>query len=448
MAVDPIIRLFTVEEARATILARRAPDEAETTVEHAERSRQLFGEVLTPDQIAARIIQEVRRDSDRAVRKYTRLLDGVELDDFRVPQDEVETAASAISGTLREALQTAADRIRAFHEREPKGSWAHWDEDGGVGQLVRPLERVGLYVPGGKAPYPSSLLMAAVPARVAGVAHIAVATPPGPDGRVHPVVLAAAHIARVDAVYRIGGVAAVAAFAYGTASVPRVDKILGPGNVFVVSAKRQVFGAVDIDQLPGPTETVLIADDTANPSYAAADLLAQAEHDEMASAILLTPSRSFAGAVQKDATRQIKSLERAAIIRASLARNGGIVLTADIEEAVALANAYAPEHLCLLVADPWSLVGRIKHAGGIFVGEHSSEALGDYVVGPSHIMPTGGTARFASPLSVRDFLKVTGLFAVNRPACERLGETAMVIANAEGLSAHAGAVRRRMKGEG
>jgi histidinol dehydrogenase len=438
------IRIIAAPEARKTILKRRPPGEMETPSDTAERSRQLFGEPLTPEQAVSRILREVREQGDRAVRHYTRLLDGADLPSFRVEREDMVRAADALAPAMRDALETAVQRIRAFHQRQPSGSWVHWDEFGGAGQIVRPLERVGLYVPGGQAVLFSSLLMAAIPARVAGVKEIVVTSPPGRDGRMHPALLAAAHLAEVDAVYRIGGAQAIAALAYGTGSVPKVDKILGPGNLFVVLAKRQVFGAVDIDQLPGPTETMLIADESADPVRAAADLLAQAEHDPMASAILLTPSAAFAQKAQKEVDRQISPLDRAAVIRASLDRNGGIVLTRDLDEAVDLANAYAPEHLCLLTRDPWSLVGRIAHAGGIFVGEHSSEALGDYVTGPSHIMPTAGTARFSSPLSVRDFVRIISLFAVNAQAGKQLGPAAIALAEAEGLTAHAAALRLRL----
>ena len=440
-----VIRIMNAGSARETILARRPPDESETTPEITERNRQLFGEPLTPDQVVARIIRDVRRDGDRAVRHYTGLLDGTDIDSFRVDPEEIKTAVEELPEILRAGLQTSADRIRRFHERQPMGSWVHWDDDGGVGQIVRPLERVGLYVPGGQALYPSSLLMAAIPARVAGVEQVVVTTPVDRTGSVNPIILAAAGIAKVDAVYQVGGAQAIAALAYGTESIPNVDKILGPGNLFVVLAKRQVFGVVDIDQLPGPTETLLIADDSADPAYAAADLLAQAEHDQLASAILVTTSPAFADRVQAEIERQIESLARMEIIRSSLDRNGGIVLASNIDEAIDLANAYAPEHLCLLVRDPWSLVGRVKHAGGVFVGEHSSEALGDYITGPSHIMPTGGTARFSSPVNVRDFTKIISLFAINEHAGRKLGDAAVALAEAEGLTAHAAAVRQRLK---
>lgn len=435
------LRLLTVAEARDSILRRRSADEMTLTPEMTERNLRLFGEPLTPDQVVSRIIREVRASGDTAVRHYTRLFDGTEPPSLRVTDAEMQTAL--LPEGLLAALKLASARIRAFHERQPVGSWTHWDADGAVGQIARPLERVGLYVPGGQAVLFSSLLMAAIPARVAGVKEIVVASPPDRNGQTHPALLAAAKLAGVDAVYRMGGAQAIAALAYGTETVPKVDKILGPGNLFVVLAKRQVFGAVDIDQLPGPTETVLIADGSANPRYAAADLLAQAEHDPLASAILLTDSLAFAQKTQVEVENQLIALGRSDVIRASLGNNGGVVLTNSIDEAIDLANQYAPEHLCLLIRDPWPVVGRITNAGGIFVGEQSSEALGDYVVGPSHIMPTNGTARFSSPLSVRDFIKITSLFAVSESAGKRLGPAAILMAEAEGLDAHANAVRIR-----
>jgi len=438
------IRIMSTEEAGKSILLRHPPDETVMTPEMMERSRTLFGAPLTPDQVAGLIIKEVRTKGDMAIRHYSRLLDGIAPEEIKVKGEDIDKAMSTLPVDLINALQISADRIRAFHEKQPTGSWIHWDEDGGLGQMVRPLARVGLYVPGGQAIYPSSLLMAAVPAQVAGVEEIVVATPPNQDGSIDPVVLAAAHISGVHAVYGMGGAQAIAALAYGTESVPKVDKILGPGNIFVVMAKRQVFGVVDIDQLPGPTETMLIADDTANPAYAAADLLAQAEHDPMASAILLTYSRSLARAIQEEVDQQLTSLNRSAIIKASLQNNGGIVITKDISQAIDIANTYASEHLCLLLKEPWAYVGRIKNAGGVFVGEYSSEALGDYVTGPSHIMPTGGTARFSSPVSVRDFLKIISVFGINEQAGERLGPSAITIAEAEGLTAHAAAISQRL----
>jgi len=345
----------------------------------------------------------------------------------------------------RAALELAARRIADFHRKQPMDSWMDAGPDGTLGQIIRPIERVGVYVPGGTAPLPSSLLMAAIPARVAGVEQIVVCTPPGRDGAVHDLILAAAHVAGVDRLFALGGAQAVAALAYGTESVPRVDKIVGAGGLFVTLAKRQVIGSVGIDGFYGPTETLVIADETADPAWAAADLLAQAEHDVLASPLLLTPSRELAVAVADHLARQLAGLSRRDIAAAALADRGGIVITADLAEAVELANAYAPEHLCLLVADPWAWVGRIRNAGGIFVGEHSFEVLGDYVAGPSHVMPTEGSARYASPLSVADFVKRISLVALNAEAGARLSAPAAVLARGEGLTAHAAAADFRCR---
>ena len=324
-----------------------------------------------------------------------------------------------------------------------------WSVQGALGQIVVPLERVGVYVPAGTAPLPSSLLMAAIPARVAGVDEIVVCAPPQREtGAVDPLILAAAHIAGVRTVYQLGGAQAIAAMAYGTESVRRVDKIVGPGNIFVVLAKRAVYGVVDIEALPGPTETLVIADASADPRLAAADLLAQAEHDTIASAIMLTTSSSLAAEVQAEVGRQLEELSRADVAAIALERRGGIVVVPSIEDAIRLSNEYAPEHLCLLVEDPWQYVGLVRNAGGIFLGERSFEVLGDYVAGPSHIMPTGGTARYASPLNVDHFRKVISLIGLNERGLAEIGDAAARLADAEGLSAHANAVRLRTGNEG
>jgi histidinol dehydrogenase len=392
----------------------------------------------------SQIIEDVRQRGDAALRDYSQRIDGVALDDFALEGEALQAAYDTAPLELRDALHLAANRIRAFHQMEPGNSWLEWDDDGGaLGQMVRPIQRIGAYVPGGAAAYPSSLLMAAIPAQVAGVEEIVATTPPGQDGHGAPAVLAAAHVAGLRRLFLLGGAQAVAALAYGTETVPAVDKIVGAGGLFVTLAKRQVYGDVGIDGLYGPTETLLIADDTASPVLVAADLLAQAEHDPLATALLITPSTQLARRVQAEAERQIARLERRHVIEESLHGQGAILVVDDLDAAVDLANLYAPEHLCLLVADPWSLVGGVRSAGGIFVGEGSSEALGDYVVGPSHIMPTRGTARFASPLHVRDFLKVTSVLAVGGAQAHRLASPAQAIAEAEGLTAHAAAVAAR-----
>jgi histidinol dehydrogenase len=418
------------------------------------RLRQVFGREISALEAVAQIVADVRRDGDEALRDYARRIEGVSLDEIAVEAGAIEAAYRAASPELREALHLAAERIRAFHQREPHQSWLAWDEEGGaLGQVIQPLRRVGIYAPGGTAAYPSSLLMAAIPAQVAGVEEILVATPPpahpgpgaGPQGGGSATILAAAHVAGLDRVFLMGGAQAIAALAYGTESVPRVDKVVGAGGLFVTLAKKLVYGDVGIDGLYGPTETLLIADGAARPALVAADLLAQAEHDPLATALLITPAQRLARAVQAQVDRQLAGLARRAIIEESLAGQGAILVVADLEEALALANEYAPEHLCLLVADPWPLVGRVRNAGGVFLGEASSEALGDYVVGPSHIMPTGGTARFASPLHVGDFLKVTSIFAMGDRTARRLAPAAQTIAQAEGLTAHVAAVVARMR---
>jgi histidinol dehydrogenase len=410
-----------------------------------EGIRRVFGEDLTADQVVDRILMEVRREGDAALLRYTEAFDGRIPDPLEVPQPAWDAALASLDPALREALSLAADQIAHFHRKQVRTSWVDYSPDGVLGQIVRPLERIGIYTPAGTAAYPSSLLMTAVPARVAGVAEIVVCAPPGPDGRISPKVLAAARIAGVDRVFAVGGAQAIAAMAYGTATVPHVDKIHGPGNIFVVLAKQRVYGTVAIDQLPGPTETLLVADESADPAITAADMLAQAEHDPMASAVLLTTSPDLAGAVAAALAEQLPSLERREIAAQSLAANGLIAVVPDVETALDLANAYAPEHLCLLLRDPWSAVPLVRHAGGIFLGEDSPEVLGDYTAGPSHVMPTGGTARFFSPIHVQDFTKVISLAAANRAGLRRVGPAAATLARAEGLTAHAAAMDRRLR---
>ncbi len=429
---------------REHIARLRAGLEPPLTPDLRSRLRELFGRELTPQEAVAQIIADVRRRGDAALREYTRRIDGITLDTFIADAAAIEAAYQTMPADLREALHQAAERIRAFHEREPRHSWLEWDAEGGaLGQLLRPLRRVGVYVPGGRAAYPSSLLMTVIPAQVAGVEDIVVTTPPGPQGRGSPTVLAAARVVGLERVFLLGGAQAVAAMAFGTETVPRVDKIFGAGGLFVTLAKKQVYGEVGIDGLYGPTETLIIADETADPALAAADLLAQAEHDPLATPLLITPSRRLAEAVQAEVERQRVALERADVIAAALRGQGAIIVVASLDEALTLADEFAPEHLCLSVAEPWPLVGRVHNAGGIFVGEGAAEALGDYILGPSHAMPTGGTARFASPLHVRDFLKVTSLFAPAEPTVRHLAAAAQTIACAEGLTAHAAAIAAR-----
>ncbi|HEY57600.1 MAG TPA: histidinol dehydrogenase [Anaerolineae bacterium] len=444
-----MLRIYDVPTARKTILKRTPPDEFPISERVKQGIARIFGEPLTPEEAVTRILGDVRARGDTALRKWTRKLDGLDLEGFAVPPEVWQQALGSLPEATRRALEVAAERIRAFHKKQPLTSWITQDLGGTVGQLIRPIPRVGLYVPGGTAPLPSTVLMSAIPARVAGVPQVVVVTPPhrgnpAAFGHVHPAILAACAIAGVDAVYTLGGAQAIAALAYGTESVPAVDKIFGPGNLFVTLAKRRVFGVVGIDGLAGPTETLVIADESANPAWVAADLLAQAEHDLLASAILLTPSRPLAEAVQAEVAHQMTMRSRAEIIAASLELRGGIVLTRDLDEAVDLANEYAPEHLALSVREPWRLAERIVNAGGVFLGEHSYEVLGDYVAGPSHVMPTGGSARFASPLNVWDFVKIVSLVALDPITASDLAPTAVTLADAEGLDAHAAAARARI----
>jgi histidinol dehydrogenase len=408
-----------------------------------QRIKQVFAQELAPEQVVDKILTEVRSTGDIALFDYTKRIDGVELSHLEVTEEEIATSYTQVSEELISALSLAAQRIRAFHLAHKRQGWIDFSE-GGIGQLVRPLERVGIYVPGGTARYPSTVLMSAIPARVAGVRDVILTTPPQKDGMVSPAALVAANIAGVDRIFKVGGAQAIAALAFGTDSIPKVDKICGPGNIFVLLAKKMVYGIVDIDGLYGPTETVIIADETADPIYCAADLLAQAEHDPLASAILITTCEKVAVRVNQEVERQLPMLERREIASASLENKGSIIVVANIGEAVELINSYAPEHLSLKVADAWSYIGQIKNAGGIFIGESSPEVLVDYIAGPSHIMPTGGTACFSSPLGVDDFLKVTSLVAINSETFKALGPAAKVLARAEGLSGHAQAVEVRM----
>ena len=435
-------RIMNVDQAQQTIL-RRQPSGEEIPPALRAGLRRVFGENVTPQEGVRRILADVQSHGDDALRHWTETIDGKRLDSLAVPPEEWAAALARLPGDLQASLRVAAERIRAFHARQPIPTWSTTELGGVLGQNVTPLNRVGVYVPGGTAPLPSSLLMSAIPAQVAGVQEVVVATPPGRNG-VPDVILAAAHLAGVKAVYRLGGAQAIAALAFGTQSVPRVDKIVGAGNLFVMLAKQQVFGQVGLDGLAGPTETVVVADDSANPAWVAADLLAQAEHDVLATAILLTPSRQLAEAVQVEVSRQIETRSRAEMIATSLAGQGGIVMTQDIAQAVKLADEFAPEHLCLSVRDPQSWAGQVRHAGGLFLGERSFEVLGDYVAGPSHVMPTNGTARFASPLNVLDFVRITNVIALDEATASELSGHAARIAQAEALDSHAQAALYRV----
>ncbi len=440
----PLFQIYTAEQAISGILRRPPVGEIAVSPTLAKGIARVFGEALPLEDAVRRILADVRQRGDAAAGDWTEKIDGARPEPLQVPPADIEAAYTGIPADLRDALHFAAGRIRDFHQKQPNHSWLDWRPGGGaLGQMIRPLERVGVYAPGGTAPYPSTLLHCAVTARVAGVEQVVVATPGGRSNAIAPVLLAAAKVAGVDAVYKLGGAQAVGALAFGTSTIPKVDKIVGPGNIFVTLAKRQVYGVVDIDALPGPTETLVIADAGADPELVAADLLAQAEHDTLSAAILITPSETLAQAVQLEIGRQIESLSRADIIAESMQNQGGAVLCATLDEAVALNNLYAPEHLCLHVQEPWLLLGKVKNAGGVFLGEHAYEVLGDYTAGPTHVMPTMGTARFASPLNVRDFTKVISVFGLDAAEARAIGGPAQRLAQAEGLDAHAAAARRR-----
>jgi histidinol dehydrogenase len=442
--MNPVRIINGADAGRDFLLRSRQLEQGDLPESIRASIRERFGEDLSAMGVVERIIERVRADGDTALFHYNSLIDGVDITRLAVTQEEFDAARDKVPADVYRAMQFSRERIEQFHRQQLRTSWINFDSDGALGQIIRPLDRVGIYTPAGRAPYPSSLLMTAVPAVVAGVPDVIVCVPPGPDGNVAPIILAAAEIAGVTRVFKVGGAQAIAAMAYGTESVPKVDKVCGPGNIFVVLAKKRVYGDVDIDQLPGPTETMVVADDSADPVLCAADLLAQAEHDPMASAILVTTSGALAATVQTEIDTQLQSLERAEVARQSLDGTGAIIVVDSIEEQFDLANLYAPEHLCLLVEDPWSQIDRVKHAGGIFVGENSPEVVGDYTAGPSHVMPTGQTARFSAPVNVEEFIKIISLVGINKRGLERIGPAAATIARAEGLTAHARAVERRL----
>ncbi|HZP26721.1 MAG TPA: histidinol dehydrogenase [Dehalococcoidia bacterium] len=410
-----------------------------------EHIRRVFGEDLSVEEVVDRILGDVRSHGDGAVREYNREIDG-QADTgvpLEVPRDEIEAAYEKVDATLVEALRAAAERIRAYHERQLEHGLRPF-QDGELGQLVRPLQRAGIYVPGTQVAYPSTVLMIALPARVAGVREVVMATPVAPDGNVAAAKLVAADIAGVDHVYRVGGVQAIAALAYGTASIPRVDKICGPGNIFVATAKRRVYGDVGIDGVFGPSETLIIADDSAEPALVAADLIAGAEHDELATAILITTSAALAASVQGELANQMARIPRGEVARTALAGQGAIAVVESLETAAEIANAFGPEHLLLHVRQPQELLPSVSYAGCVFLGAYSVESIGDYTAGPSHVLPTSSSARFSSPLGVWDFLKVTNIVSLDGAAAERLGPPAIAIARAEGLQGHAAAIERRL----
>ena len=413
------------------------------------QERLLSRSQLTDETVTQRvkdIVRDVRARGDAALFEYTERFDGAKLDaaSVQVTPEEIRAAYDAAEKPWIDAMREATARIIAFHEKQKQRTWIDFDGGIALGQMVRPLERVGVYVPGGTAAYPSSVLMNVLPARVAGVREIVMVTPPGADGKVsYPLTLVAADIAGVDRIYKVGGAQAVAALAFGTQSLPRVDKIVGPGNIYVANAKREVYGHCGIDMVAGPSEVLVIADGSANPVYVAADMLSQAEHDPLAAAIVVTDSQGLAQRVAAEIDRQAALLPRREIVDRSLSRYGTIVACENLEQAAQVANLVAPEHLELSVAQPFDLLGRIQNAGAIFLGHYAPEPLGDYFAGPNHVLPTSGTARFFSPLNVEDFTKKSSLIYYDRASLEAVSDDVIRLARAEGLDAHANAVAVR-----
>lgn len=412
-----------------------------------QRSPNHYGQY---ESAVAEIIETVKKGGDEALFSYTEKFDHCKMDaaHIRVTREEIDEAYQKVDADFVEVMKKSAANIRAFHEKQLRNSWFDPKPDGTIlGMKILPIAIAGVYVPGGKAAYPSSVLMNVLPAKVAGVERIIMTTPPGADGKVNPGTLVAAHIAGVDEIYKVGGAQAIAAMAFGTQSIPKVDKITGPGNIFVALAKKACFGYVSIDSIAGPSEILVIADETANPRYVAADLLSQAEHDELASAILITTSKTLADQVSVEVDRLVANLSRREIIEKSLNNYGYILLVDSLDEAADTANEIASEHLEILTKDPFAMMTKIRNAGAIFLGEYSSEPLGDYFAGPNHVLPTNGTARFFSPLNVDDFLKKTSIISYSRPALEKIHQDIECFAENEGLTAHANSIRVRFEKE-
>lgn len=432
-------------EAVEKLLKKPAFDQVELNPRIREANKKLFGADLTAAEIVDRIVGDVRRDGDEAVIKYTKLIDRTEFtpEEFVVTEAEYEAAYQEADPAVVESLRKATENVRRYHQEQKPNSWMTYRDKGSIlGQSVIPLDRVGIYVPGGTAAYPSSVIMNAMPAVVAGVKEIIMMVPPK-NGKINPYVLVAAKEAGVSKIFKIGGAQAIAAMAFGTETIPRVDKITGPGNIFVTLAKKAVYGHCDIDMLAGPSEILIVADKTADPAYTAADMLSQAEHDMLASSIVITDSHELAEKVAVEAEKQLKVLPREEITRASLDRNGMIIITEDIMQAVELANVSAPEHMEVLTEQPFQLLPYIRHAGAVFLGAYSPEPLGDYFAGPNHVLPTGGTARYYSVLNVETFMKRTSIISYTQEQLDAVSDDVIRLAEAEGLQAHANAVKLR-----
>ncbi len=433
------------EAAINKLLQKPAFDEVELSPKIREANKATFGKDMTAAELVAQIVRDVRFEGDKAVLRYTKLIDKVDCDikDLLVTEEEFAAAEAQADPQVVESLKKAAENVRRYHEEQKPNSWMTYREHGSLlGQSLIPLDRVGIYVPGGTAAYPSSVIMNAMPAVVAGVGEIVMMVPPK-NGAINPYVLIAARLAGVKKIYKIGGAQAIAALAFGTETIPRVDKITGPGNIFVTLAKKEVYGHVDIDMLAGPSEILIVADDSADPVYTAADMLSQAEHDPLASSIVITDSEKLARQVAIEAENQLQKLPRQEIARASIERNGLIVIAENMQQALRFANTSAPEHLELLTREPFQLLPYVRHAGAVFLGAYSPEPLGDYFAGPNHVLPTGGTARYYSVLNVETFMKRTSLISYTQPALEAVSEDIIRLAETEGLQAHANAIRLR-----
>jgi len=439
------IPIYSLEEAKNSILIRKSIVNTPVSPQINEQIVKTFGKSLTPQEVVKRIIDDVIKKGDLALFEWTKKLDKTDVSNsIEIRIDQMKTALESIDGKIKEVLTKTIDRILAFHRKQPISSWSTNDLGGRLGQIINPIQSVGFYVPGGSAPLPSTIIHSVCPAIVAGVEEIIIVTPPP----ISPIILATCNLMRDFnvklRVFRIGGVQAIAALAFGTKSVPKVNKIVGPGNLFVTLAKREVYGIVGIDGIAGPTEAVILADESADPELLASDLLAQAEHDFLSIPILLTTSPDLANKVKNSIEEQIQKLSRAEIARYAIENNGGIILVTTIKDAISIINDFAPEHLSIITKDPQEILPQIKNAGGVFLGESSCEVMGDYVAGPSHVMPTGGAAKFSSPLSVVDFLKITSLIALDTKTVKSIAPLAELLASNEKLTAHSEAARRRI----
>ncbi len=440
-----MIPIYSLEEAQKSILIRKSIVNTQVSPQIKKQIKEIFGKPLTPQEVVKRIINDVIENGDVALIEWTKKLDNIDItNSIEIQVDQMETALKSIDVKIKDVLNKAIDRILAFHRKQPISSWTTNDLGGSLGQIITPIQKVGFYVPGGSAPLPSTIIHSVCPAIIAGVEEAIIVSP----SPIPPIILATCNLMRdynvKIRVFQIGGIQAIAALAFGTDSVPKVNKIVGPGNIFVTLAKREVYGIVGIDGLAGPTEAVILADESANPELIASDLLAQAEHDFLSIPILLTTSQTLANKVKKSIEDQIPKLSRAEKARYAIENNGGIILVTTIKEAISVINNFAPEHLSIITENSQEILPQIKNAGGIFLGESSCEVMGDYVAGPSHVMPTGGAAKFSSPLSVVDFLKITSLVALDTKTVKTIAPLAEVLARNEKLTAHSEAARRRI----